>query len=295
MSKSENRPKRHHYVPQLLLREFTDNDNKLHFCILRSSEGAVIKPHERVVKSRTPKKLFAEDELYTQYDGHEEENVSVEDSLSKLESKAAPVIKKIISSARADRPPKLTPDEKNIWDAFFLIQSFRTPDVLDPIVNKYSDWIPKLIEGNKKEYGPPTEEEIKKANDPKQIDGTKHNLRATAVARLTPKSKIFQILQSRGLIIGITRKPNKSFIIGSNPTARIYQKLSDPGAEWHLPIAHDITVTHHDSHPREKESLAEITGDHTIRRINEIIYNQSSLIAGRSRKLIESLARVKRS
>ena len=295
MSKSENRPKRHHHVPQLLLREFTNNDNKLHFCILGSSEGAVIKPRERVVKSATPKDLFLQNELYTQHGDHEEKDVSVEYSLRELETKAAPVIKKIIDSARADRLPELTPDEKNIWDEFFLIQSFRIPDVLDSIVNKYPDWIPELIDEHEKEYGPPTEEEIKKANDPKEIDRMKHNLRATVVTRLTSGSKIFQILQSRGLIIGIIRKPNKSFIIGSNPAARLYHKLSDPGAEWHLPIAHDITVTHHDSHPREKESLAEITGDHTIRKINEAICKQSSFIAGPSCKLIASLARVKRS
>ena len=295
MSKSENRPKRHHYVPQLLLREFTNNDNKLHFCILGSSEGAVIKSSERVVKSATPKDLFLQKELYTQHGDHEEKDVSVEYSLRELETKAAPVIKKIINSARSDKLPGLTPREKDIWDVFFLIQSFRTPDVMDPIVNKYPDWISEIIDEYEKEYGPPTEEEIKKVNDPKQIDKTKRNLRATTVTRLTSESKVFQILQGRGLIIGIIRKPNKSFIIGSNPTAKLYRKLSDPGAEWHLPIAHDITVTHHDSHPREKESLAEITGDHTIRRINKIIYNQSSLIAGRSRKLIESLARVKRS
>ena len=295
MSKSQNLPKRHHYVPQLLLRKFTDNDNKLHFCILGSSEGAVIKPRERVVKSATPKDLFLQNELYTQHGDHEEKDVSVEYSLRELETKAAPVIKKIINSARADKLPGLTPPEKDIWDVFFLIQSFRTPDVMDPIVNKYPDWIREIIDEYEKEYGPPTEEEIKKVNDPRQIDKTKRNLRATTVTRLTSGSKVFQILQSRGLIIGIIRKPSKSFIIGSNPTAKFYRELSDPGAEWHLPIAHDITVTHHDSHPRGKESLAEITGDHTIRRINEIIYNQSSLIAGRSRKLIESLARVKRS
>ena len=295
MSKSENRPKRHHHVPQLLLREFTNNDNKLHFCILGSSEGAVIKPRERVVKSATPKNLFLQKELYTQHGNHGEKDVSVEKSLANLETKAAPVIKKIINSARANKLPELTPREKNIWDVFFLIQSFRTPDILDSIVNKYPDWIPELIDEHEKEYGPPTEEEIKKANDPKEIDRMKHNLRATAVTRVTTESKIFRILQSRGLIIGIIRKPNKSFIIGSNPAVRLYHKLSDPEAEWHLPIAHDITVTHHGSHPREKESLAEVTGDHTIRKINEAICKQSSFIAGPSCKLIASLARVKRS
>ena len=212
-----------------------------------------------------------------------------------METEAALVIKKIINSARANKLPELSPDEKDIWDVFFLIQSFRTPDVIDPIVNKYPDWIPEFISDYEKEHGPPTKEEIKKANDPKEIDRIKYNLRATTVRRLTSESKIFQILQGRGLIIGVIRKPNKSFIIGSNPTARLYQQLSDPEAEWHLPIAHDITVTHHGSYDREKENLAEITGDHTIRKINEIICKRSSLIAGRSCKLIASLAGMKRS
>lgn len=215
--------------------------------------------------------------------------------MSDLETKAAPVIKKIIDSARTDRLPELTPDERDIWDVFFLIQSLRTPDIFDPIVNEYLDWIPEFISDYEKEYGPPTKEEIKKANDPKEIERIKQNLRATTVSRLTSESKIFQILQGRGLIIGVIRKPNKSFIIGSNPTARFYRQLSDPEAEWHLPIAHDITVTHHGFYDRGKENLAEITGDHTIRKINETICNWSSSIAGRSRRLITSLARAKKS
>ena len=296
MSKSENRPKWHHYVPEMLLKIFTDDDNNLHFCFLRSPERAVIKPCERIVKSANPKKLFAEKELYTQHGDHEEKDVSVEKSLANnLETKAAPVIKKIINSARANKLPGLTPREKDIWDAFFLIQSLRTPDVIDPIVNKYPDWISEIIDEYEKEYGPPTEEEIKKVNDPRQIDKTKRNLRATTVTRLTSESRAFQILQSRGLIVGIIRKPNKSFIIGSNPTAKFYRELSDPKAEWHLPIAHDITVTHHDSFVSGQENLVEITGDHTVRGINEVVCNQSSLIAGRSCKLIASLARAKRS
>ena len=295
MGKSNNRPTLHHYVPRMLLKEFTDNYNKLHFCFLRSSEGSVIKPCKRIIKSAHPKKLFAQNELYTQHGDHNEKDVSVEKSLAKLEARAALVIRKIINAARTGGLPKLTPREKDIWDAFFLIQSLRTPDFINPIVNEYPDWIPEIIDEYQREYGLPTEEEIKKVNDPKEIDRTKRNLRATTPIRLTTESKIFQIIQSRGLIVGIIRKPNKSFIIGSNPTARLYHKLSDPEAEWHFPIAHDITVTHHSSFTREKENLVEITGDHTIRAINETIYKQSSLIAGRSCKLIASLAQVKRS
>ena len=292
MNKSKNRPKRHHYVPRILLREFTYDNENLYFCILRSSDK-IIKPRERDVNSANLKNVFVKTQLYTQYDDQEEKDVSIEESLSKLETKAAPIIKRIIDSARAGRPPELTPDEKNIWDVFFLIQSLRTPDFIDPIVNKYPDWISEFIDEYEKEYGPPTEEEIKKVNNPRQINRTKHNLRATTLSRLTPESKVFQILQRRGLIIGIIRKPNKSFIIGSNPAAKLYRELSDTEAEWHFPIAHDITVTHHDSFISGQEKLVEITGDHTVRKINEVVCDQSSSIAGRSYKLIASLARVK--
>ena len=94
MSKSKSRPKWHHYVPELLLKEFTDNNEKLHFCILRSSDGVVINPRERVINSTSPKNLFVETQLYTQYDDHEEKDTSIENSLSSLETKATLVIKK---------------------------------------------------------------------------------------------------------------------------------------------------------------------------------------------------------
>jgi hypothetical protein len=64
--------------------------------------------------------------------------------------------------------------------------------------------------------------------------------------------------------------------------------LSDPRIEWWLPIASDVTVSIMASPPQEK--LIEGPDDRHIRSLNRLVFNQSRIIAGRSKALIASLA-----
>ena len=82
-----NVPKRQHYVPQMLLRRFTDEDGFLYWC-----NGS------KIQKSR-PKQVFFENHLYTKYNDDGEVDVSVENHLSIMEGSNSPIIEKIINSA----------------------------------------------------------------------------------------------------------------------------------------------------------------------------------------------------
>ena len=111
-------PKRHHYIPQMLLRRFVSEDGKLYCC--RKEEPSKI-------FLTTPKKVFLESDLYMQRDEHGKMDTSVERGFSDLEGKANEVIEKIVGAARSGMNPGLTLGEKEIWDEFLCKQWRRLP------------------------------------------------------------------------------------------------------------------------------------------------------------------------
>ena len=57
MARSSTRPKRHHFIPQMMLRHFADDDGQLRFWRRDFAEGDV--------RETTTQSLFVEKELYT--------------------------------------------------------------------------------------------------------------------------------------------------------------------------------------------------------------------------------------
>ena len=95
-------------------------------------------------------------------------------------------------------------------------------------------------------------------------------------------------IRKKGLAIAIIKKPKKSFIVGSKPYIKTadWNHISEPNAELWLPIAYDVAVS--PAYYSGKEELLEIK-DHKVRDFNKYVCDESSLIAGRSKILINSL------
>ena len=100
------------------------------------------------------------------------------------------------------------------------------------------------------------------------------------------RSYRLSLLKNKGLRIGIIRKDTKSFVIGSNPILKM-SHLADTSSEFWLPIAHDIAITPYGS--RHTEEISELE-DQKVRSLNEKIFEQSTKIAGCSKKLLCSLS-----
>ena len=282
------RPKRHHYVSAMQQRQFTDDEGKLYF---------FQKDHrEKGVTRSSPINIFVKSGLYTQFGKDDKKDVSFEtDYLSPLESEASTIIYQIISAARSNQKPQLTPKQRASWDEFFCVQNIRSPDVIDPIIEDYPREESAVLDEFEKNIRPLTPEERSSFEDPGELAKRQHNIRATSPSWVSfHENDAMEILNKKGLLIGICRRPRKSFVIGSNPTVKLsdWDHLSDPSAEFWLPIAHDIIVTHYASYG--VETLIDIEEDEKIRRINKSIYSQSSVIAGRSCALIASLAGLKK-
>ena len=103
--------------------------------------------------------------------------------------------------------------------------------------------------------------------------------------------KVLPTLSWMRLWVAIVPKGQPGLVIGSNPVIRIpghLPHLSDPETEVILPIAHDVAVCfiHHNQETRYELKSRD------VRDFNRAVTNQSTLVAGRSRKQLESLAAV---
>ncbi len=113
--------KRHHYVPRFVLREFRNARGHLHL---------LDRTREQLYHG-TPNNVFFEKHLYRTFnpatDAHSDD---VEKRLSVIESNAAPVVQKIIRSARSGMHPNLSAAERYAWAHFYHAQSRRTRENL---------------------------------------------------------------------------------------------------------------------------------------------------------------------
>ncbi len=261
-----NEPIRQHFVPRMLLRNFTDTEGWLYSSDENLPEG--------VVRKSRVKKFCAENDIYTVYDEHGNRDFSEEKAFSDLENTCAPIIRKIIKTARAGKPPGLTSPEKSALNLFLLCQCSRVPDWNDPILNRRFE---NTFSENPEILEMPEEE----------IDRFKRDVRARSLAHYVknPDKKILSILENKGLTIAVAATGNESFVIGSNPVIVDrpgYYMFGRIRKDW-LPIAYDIAVAL--SFPRGAENLIRF-GDANIRSFNEAVLGQSKTVGGNSRELI---------
>ena len=274
-------PKDQHYIPRMLLKRFTDKEGNLYFYDKRHPDKGV--------RRRAPKNLFYERHLYTQVEEDGTQDASVEtEFLAVLESEASPVIEKIVSAARRGHPPKLSPVEKDIWVKFSYNQFVRVPetrgkyreDILQKIRRKI-DFIGR--------FRPFTDRELSILDDEETMERLFRNSSIQSVRMASVK--VSGVLSEKRVGVAVIRnpKPRRSFVIGSNPVVKMSHPershLADPTVELWLPLARDVAVS---PCPGDRDKVVSANDRH-IREINKSIFQQSTVIAGCSRELIESV------
>ena len=80
MNKSE--PRKHHYIPQFILRKFADENNKVFYWNI----------NEKTLKKSHTKWIFMNIDMYRDEENHNENPVFIENSLSFFESEIANLI-----------------------------------------------------------------------------------------------------------------------------------------------------------------------------------------------------------
>ena len=296
-----NKPTNQHYNAQMFQDRFTDEEGRLYFYDKRIPEKGVLQS--------IPKKLFVKRHLYTLYPDSGEKDFSGEEELSRLEGQTNEIIEKIVRAARTGEVPYLISSEKKIFDRFFYFQRKRVPDFLDEKLpdHRLDD---DIIEPHKASGGALSLEVQDIKNDPRTMSRIRHNIRAMAAVAPSKSTAVvasdeeslqrsaevekesLQRLAETGLLV--IHAPNESFIIGSRPILERRLPDESPDSEpslFLLPLAYDVAVQLYGSRGEVELEIEERSD--LMWEINKAIMEQSTVIAGRSRELIASLAGVR--
>lgn len=275
-------PKRHHYVPKVLLRNFVDEAGEL-FVYDKDVplEG---------IRRRSPTMVLRELHLYTTVSATGERDSSQEQRYQRLETSARPVLDKLIDAARAGRLPALVPAEKLLWDEFIYEQWRRVPEQHRSLY-KESDWEAQIADAVKS-----LELRIGRALRSDELDQVaefsverrfRHGVLVGALGKQSTNA--LATLGNRGLFIG--RAPvGRSFVVGSRPIVRFRSptsdRLDDHGVEFWLPIAHDVIVSPGAARGTEQMLDLDIA---MVRKVNRAAWKQSSKVVAKSAQLLTSL------
>jgi len=276
-------PKRHHYIPEMLQKRFVNDSGGLWFY---SKE----RPDRGIVATK-PGNVFVEGHLYSSVEADGSKNPALELHYSKVESLTDPIIEKMVLSARSRRVPSLSPTELEIWNHFFFYQQKRVPDFFGEIedIKNFSDRIEEVLASLEAEIGRPIPAHLRQqVTDEDAVERLKKN--AIVGSLFDPATMVMEVLQARGLVIAVPRRETKSFVLGSNPMARMGTRngssLGNPEVELWLPIAQDVAVT---PYGRPGEVRIIVLEDFQIRKVNQGIFGRSTMMASGSKDLIESL------
>ncbi|WP_284946747.1 DUF4238 domain-containing protein [Acidisoma cladoniae] len=277
-------PKRHHYVPEFILKGFADQRGYLRWA--RRLEGG----HPKFGQS-PPRDMFVESHLYSSESDDGVRDASMELSLAELETEASVVVSNMIVATRSGRCPTLTARERDVWYRFLLTQWLRVPESQEAAISEAEAYL--MLDNMLSELRgifPDSNRKLDALSTPEAKSRMIRNVRIDALGR--PRQHLVAMLEHRGIAILHIEKRNKQFIIGSRPVVKLTlpgrTNLNDSSVEMWFPIASDIAVGVGQGGGRV--SLHPVSRDSFIRHLNMSIARQISIIAASSEKLVRSIA-----
>ncbi|MBB4633243.1 DUF4238 domain-containing protein [Sphingosinicella soli] len=280
MTRQNNPPKRHHFIPQMMLRHFADDDELLWFWRRDFQNGDI--------KKTNTQNLFVEKDLYTlvHYDGTK--NSALEGFFARLEGAGAQFINDLATIIRGNGIPNLDKNAWNFWNHFFYYHLKRTPGAI-AVFAQHVGFRVKVDEAvaTIKKIGAEEGRETDDANLEERIVKN-----AVIMAqRAKPSAEVLEVFAKMGLAIYRIVDRNKSFVIGDIPGATARFRLPDNSMSrptLFLPVTWDIAV----GQSTRSKKVDVITVDHEqIKRMNVATTTRSTVIAGRSDALIKTLSR----
>ncbi len=278
-----NLSRRNHYVAEFVVRNFADTSRRLH--VFGKETGTYFKT--KAVN------VFVEKRRYVRYgDGGEQDNFEAEKKLSEIENAAAPVLKKIIQSARAGDHPKLPPDHWYAWKQFFFTSLLRTPEHATRILSELGSEqaLDDAINLVLQEGGFPALDKRAFDLDPQwaNVKGmARHNNLATFAAGLPPQvnSELERFAHEVGLLIGVIQNSGPEFILGSCAAVVIASQAENDALSgtW-FPISYDVAISL-TAFP-DREYLLPL-GPTEVQEINSASFEQSESIAARSKSQLQ--------
>ena len=288
---SSNHPKRQHYVPQFLLRNFCDSEG--FFWVGDTEKGTVRKTR--------PGSNFVINDLYTEHVFDPDtgdlirKDYKFDEAIGRLESAAGTIVKEIIEKARDKKCLELFENDSKTFKRFMLSMARRTPESQRRVMlsESFRNIFYEVAKGLAEQQGYPLPDKNTLFQD-QQIVELMQKVQRNVDARFAAgdDSRLIQdeeeFCRETGLWVGAIGIPKRSFVIGSHGTTIFKMRNEEQSC---LPIAHDVVVLVSTS--PDKETLGTLTRekDWLIRKINMAAASQSRWVAGRSKQLILSLVR----
>ena len=260
-------PKRHHYIPELILKRFADAKGLLQCCRRNGTKPEFFES--------SPKNAFVEKRLYSKIDSSGNHDASVEKDLSSIESDASTVISKIVSCALDRNRPRLSRDERSKLALFRCHHQRRVPMNRQLIEVSKTRWLEEIPHAYENYVGRPvTDEERARIISPEYWEQFRQSA-FTKFVGAEPPDHLLNFLTDCPIQFGVIAHPKKSFVIGD------WIEID----EW-FPVHRSVAFKYGDG-PGALIEFAETT---EIRRINEHTVRNCQSFAGPSKKLVRSLA-----
>jgi hypothetical protein len=278
MTQQNTKAKRHHFIPQMMLRHFADNDGQLWFWRRDSAEDGV--------RKTSTQNLFVEKDLYTFTAANGMKDVALETFFSHLEGAGATFISQLADIIRRGKTPKLDESAWEFWGQFFYYHLKRAPGAI-AFFAKQMNW-DQMIDNTYQTIKAVRAETGGNADEQGLRDKTRKNAIVTA-QRAPPSNEVLALFATLGLAIYKVADPVKSLIVGDVPGARA--KFRMPNGQWShptlfLPLTWDIAVGQLQG--GRKVEIIYVDRDQ-VRLMNIATTTRSCVIAGGSSALINSL------
>jgi hypothetical protein len=275
-------PKRHHYVPEVILKRFTDQNGWLYLYSQR----------DRRTRPTRSANAFCEGHLYSEIDEAGRKDPRVELELSWLETVIDPILDRFEESARTGNLPSLAPADLFTWRFFFVVQWRRVPDLHQTVAtdSEAAAELNQILDEMLLRF-PERAAEIEAMRDAAEMQRTIRNARIRGVPEVS--QRVMDAMETRGLAILAITAPTKSLVIGSRPVIQMAFRdglsLMDEATEMWLPISSKVAIG---VGPRDqRETIYYLDNHAAIRHLNLSIARQSTEFASRSMELTESIAR----
>ena len=274
----------HHYVPQGILRNFCFQSETTWYLCRERFPG---EPKDRNIGSIFCRRHF---NSYQNDDGTKDD--TLERFFGEEFDNFIPLwIKKFETALAAGKAAKLSVDERVRFVQFFYNHMKRSPDFIEPIVEKVTQktFHPDSIRELEERVRPLTDDERLKFSSKKFQQKLAANSR---VVNFSNQSlKILETLNKMSIALARPARTNKQFIVGSNPVVRFEdypsQRLGEKGVELWTTLTPTIAVGFVNS---VNVPVLELHDDH-VRKMNWQLAKDSRAIASKSPKLLSSLAK----
>ena len=297
--------KNQHFIPKLILREFAKN-----------GESVWVYTNQRGIKRRNIDTVFVRRHLYTRKSvdivsrasrstdprtfeqSIRKDDFVYDQMITKMETKAAPVLKQVVQQARLCESPHLSPDQAAVLKEFVFLMARRTPEAQDRVRSKDHDngWFYDIVKSvaDSKKHPLPSRDHLYR-DDPRYEKFESlalSNVSAQFAAGVYPemKKEVRRFCRETGIQV-LLRAPRHGFIIGSHGISISVQYKSENkryGAVGVLPVAPDVAIG--PTLTPNQEDLVFLQ-NYEIRPFNVGCAEHSSMIVGLNKEDVQEYAR----